>query len=362
MIGRRRTEIALWIATLLIIGALAGWSISRVLYPESGSLSGEGEDQASSYTAKEAELGSTLSLTARAQWKPSAVIYNGADGTVTSVAQIGDGEVQSGTELYTVDARPSIVAEGSLPAFADIGPGDSGPHVRQLQKYLRDSGFDVDPSRTQTDRAVEAVRAWQEKMGYPVDGVVREGDIVWVDALPTRIALDEESFRNGARISAGAGEISVFSGSPQFSLEVDQQVAQRIPEHARVSLEPASDHSWKAEVGERRSSEENPDQIELQLEPVKGTAICEDECDLIPVDDGTAVRADVVLIPNKRGIVIPTAAISTAAADGPPFVTTAENKRIEVEIVQSAEGMSLVEGLAAGTQVLLTGQDGGASN
>lgn len=51
------------------------------------------------------------------------------------------GTVSSGDVLATVSGRPVFVLVGDVPSYRDLGPGMSGPDVRQLEKSLRRLGL-----------------------------------------------------------------------------------------------------------------------------------------------------------------------------------------------------------------------------
>lgn len=58
---------------------------------------------------------------------------------VTSL--LSRGTVSSGDVLATVSGRPVFVLVGDVPSYRDLGPGMSGPDVRQLERSLRRLGL-----------------------------------------------------------------------------------------------------------------------------------------------------------------------------------------------------------------------------
>lgn len=56
---------------------------------------------------------------------------------VTSLPVKAGDKVRAGQVIAQVSGRPVIVLPGRFPAYRDLGPGDEGPDVRQLQQALR---------------------------------------------------------------------------------------------------------------------------------------------------------------------------------------------------------------------------------
>ena len=126
---RKLLKGTLW---LLIVGSLvlAGWwagrhslfvTNSRVVPPA-----------VPTYVVTEATLGRAFTYEASAQWSVAPGPINRLHGTITSVNLSPDKgtEVQDGSQLYSVDRVPVVVAEGTLPLYRDMGPGIAGPDVQ----------------------------------------------------------------------------------------------------------------------------------------------------------------------------------------------------------------------------------------
>ncbi|HSE10826.1 MAG TPA: peptidoglycan-binding protein [Nocardioidaceae bacterium] len=58
-------------------------------------------------------------------------------GPAVVTSLLGRRTVSSGDVLATVSGRPVFVLVGDLPSYRDLGPGMSGPDVRQLERSLR---------------------------------------------------------------------------------------------------------------------------------------------------------------------------------------------------------------------------------
>ena len=111
-------------------------------------------------------------------------------GTVT--AAVGEGDVLvHGDILFVVEGDPVTLFVTDVPFYRALAIGTVGDDVRVLEETLAESGFDAGGTLavdgTFDDATLEAVVAWQESIGAPVDGVVNVGEIVVVED-PIRIA------------------------------------------------------------------------------------------------------------------------------------------------------------------------------
>lgn len=66
----------------------------------------------------------------------------------------------------------------------------------------------------------------------------------------------------------------------------------------------------------------------------------------------TDFLVEIVVIPETVGPVVPVAAIQLDAGNQ-PFVTTPAGERIDIDIVESAQGIAVVEGIEVGTVILI---------
>lgn len=85
---------------------------------------------------------------------------------VTSLPSRGE-KLASGDVLATVAGRPVLVLAGAVPAYRDLGPGMSGPDVRQLEQSLRSLGLDPGPVDGSFDAATgDAVTVMYRRRGF----------------------------------------------------------------------------------------------------------------------------------------------------------------------------------------------------
>jgi peptidoglycan hydrolase-like protein with peptidoglycan-binding domain len=293
------------------------------------------------------EVSSSMQLTALATWEPEPTGTNLASGTVTSVAVSPGQEVGQGAALYAVDLRPVVIARGDTPAFRAMSSGTSGADVAQLQTMLTDLGYEpgaVDGRFSASTAA--AVRAWQRSAGVKADGTVQPGDIIFVTDLPARVVLDGDVVHRGAQVGGGEGVLSRLPDVPAFTIPVSPTQSTAIAAGAEVELQGPDGEAWSAVVGARTSE---TDQVTLVLDGA-ADPVCAAACDSVPVTGETRLGAEVVLVPRAEGLRVPSSALKTRP-DGSVVVIDDSGVEHQVQVGASARGVSLVEGVPAGTLV-----------
>lgn len=119
--------------------------------------------------------------------------------------------IDEGDVLMTISGRPILVLDGAQPSYRDLGPGMSGPDVRQLEAALKRSGIDPGPVDGRYDQATgSGVARLYARHGFrPV--VATSGQLAAV--RPTEAELVA-----GARASGGvqlpADEVVFVRGTP----------------------------------------------------------------------------------------------------------------------------------------------------
>jgi hypothetical protein len=147
-----------------------------------------------------------------------ALTVPAGQGTVTRVAAV-DTEVTRGTELYRLDERPVTALLGVVPMYRDLGPGDYGVDVEQLEANLAAlgyTGFTADDEYT--DNTAEAVEEWQEDLGRDETGRVGRGDVVF---LPEGGRVGTVHAEVGASVTPGTPVLDVTGTDQVATLEVD---------------------------------------------------------------------------------------------------------------------------------------------
>lgn len=336
----------LLVVSLLTAGAGIAWAATTVLSPPVDVL------DSTTFTYVEVvsgEVGSSVNLNTVAEWTLVPVGSNLASGVVTTV-NIGPGqEVGPGTVLYTVNLRPTVIAQGAVPAFQTLSEGSSGADVGQMQSLLATLGFYNYAVDGKFDSVtVGAVEAWQKSLGLDPDGIVEQGDIVYVPTLPTRVALDTELVQRGASLEGGEQVLQGLPASPAFTVPVTDKQATLMPVGTRVRITGPEGNVWEGFVIDQKTDEQGG--VSVFLTGKDGASICGDKCGTIPIAGEALLRSQIITIESVTGLTIPSAAL-LSRADGTLAVTDDAGAQHSVVVVTSARGMSVIEGVAAGTMV-----------
>ena len=339
-----------WVAVtlgILVIGTGVGWAGAVILIPPKDIL------DSSSFTYVEVvdgEVGSSINLNTVAAWTPIPVGSNLASGTVTSVNLSAGQEVGVGSVLYTVNLRPVVVGQGQIPSFQPLSLGASGADVAQLQSMLSSLGFysyEVDGEFDWITQ--QAVQDWQTALGIDDDGSVQAGDIIYVPTLPTRLSLDTDKVSRGASLSGGEEVLRGLPASPTFTIPVTQTQAALIPAGTRVEITGPDGQLWAGYAADHQPSDQG-EGFTVVLQGADGGTICGDDCGSIQVSEEALLRSRIVTVETVRGLTVPSAALRSAS-DGSLVVVDRKGVEHPVTVVESARGMSVIEGVAVGTSV-----------
>ena len=338
-----------WLAAVLVsvvLGGAAVWAAGYVMRPAADPL---GSNDHVLVEVVDGEVGSSISLNAVARWPTTSAGVNRASGVVTSLVAEGATTVTQGSSLFTVGLRPVVVGEGPVPAFRPIGPGERGDDVAQVQRLLRDLSLYQGSINGRVDSKTEtAIRAWQRRLKLPVTGRVEAGDIVFLPDLPSRVALDPKVVAVGKQLSGGEEVLSVLSDEPDFEIPVSTSQRSLIPEGTVVELTGPQGESWNAVTGAPRAGE-GP---ELAVVPLEATerSICADQCGSLAVTGETRLAAKVITVPTRSGLVVPSSAL-VSGLNGEVGVVDEGGAMHTVQVVASARGMSVIEGVERGLRV-----------
>jgi HlyD family secretion protein len=116
------------------------------------------------------------------------------------------GTVRNGALIAEIDGAPMFVLTGSVPAWRDLAPGETGPDVAELQKALAALGYsdEGDTPGYYGGGTEDAVSAFYEHLGYtvptaaPAGGTgtgagaatgpqVPQGDVLFLPSLPATV-------------------------------------------------------------------------------------------------------------------------------------------------------------------------------
>ena len=342
--------VALSLVLVAAVGAAGFWAGRVALEPPTDPLDVVVEP--ASYVVDVGSVGRSLNFTALAEWELGDLGQGSAVGVVTSV-ELPDGAalVGQGDVVFSVGLRPVVVAEGLVPMFRSLGLRDEGADVAQLQMLLSDLGFFTAEADGVFGTATRtAVRDWQESLGLERSGVVQAGDIVFVPGLPARVVVSQ-SVWVGARLFGGETVLQLVPDEPRFWIRLSPEQSTLVPLSADVRVQ-YGEGVWEARI-ERALEQPEFGWLDLILVGADGGPVCGDVCESwVLLDDRNDYRAEIIVIPRTDGPVVPVAAIGSGPG-GNPFVTLEDGSTVPIRIIESANGIAVVEGVEPGTVILL---------
>jgi hypothetical protein len=116
----------------------------------------------------------------------------GSSAVYISKLDVAAGDtIRNGRQLAEIDGEPLFALTGTVPAWRDLIPGESGPDVTELQKALAALGY-YDNGDTPGDFGAateDAVSLYYEHLGYtpPSTGGVPAADVVFLSSLPATV-------------------------------------------------------------------------------------------------------------------------------------------------------------------------------
>lgn len=340
----------LWalMAVVFLAGSVGWWAAREVLVTPQDPLADAPEPVL--YEVVEGSVGRSLSLAAVAEWEATPVARIERSGIVTSLEIESGAVVEPGDILFTVDLRPVVVAAGDVPTFRDMGRGDEGEDIAQLQRLLVSLGYlqpEPDGVFGTTTRA--AVRQWQDSLGIRDDGAVLVGDVMFVPELPARIILGE-AITVGSRLAGGEEAALTLTEEPAFWVPLTPEQRSLVPLDSEVWVS-YGDGVWQAQTVravETDSSQTGTMELRLVLEALGGGTVCGQMCaEWVGLEGRTDFPAEVVVVPETEGPVVPIAGISTDP-EGNSMVTLESGDPVEVEMIASYGGQAVVEGVQVG--------------
>lgn len=296
------------------------------------------------------EVGRSLTLVTAVTREFSVVATNRLPGTVTAVEDLQ--AIGPGDTLYSVEQTPVRAVAGDLPFYRDLGQGDEGEDVAQLQDALRALGLLSGPSDGQfgpdTERAVEE---WQEMLGLEETGEIPLGRLVAIPQLPGPVRVDSSVIAPGLVLTGGEPVISVPGDHPEFVMHLSTAQADLIPGEATLTVTSGED-SWPAVIASSAPGDQGTD---LTLTAPDGSVVCGADCGSLSGAETTNLMTQVEIVPAVNGPAIPLSAITTET-DGRTTVERADGTEVEVSVEGIEDGIAVVDGLEPGEEILLPGE------
>ncbi|WP_199034382.1 peptidoglycan-binding protein [Glycomyces salinus] len=221
-------------------------------------------------------------------------------GTVTRAPEVG-ARLHPGDALIHVDETPVTLLDGDLPMYRDLGPGDRGADVEQLERNLSElgyQGFTADDEYTWL--TAEAVQRWQEDLGVERSGRVAHGAVVFVAG---HRRVDRLHVQVGDSVRGGEAIVDLTGGDRVASLEIDVDERERAEPGTAVAVALPGGETIPGTVSAVRvvesESDDAPDAEPIaQIEVALDGDVPDDLLDA-PVEVIVTVeeRADVLLVP-----------------------------------------------------------------
>ncbi|WP_160159414.1 peptidoglycan-binding protein [Actinomyces culturomici] len=358
MAARRLPRLLAAAFAILVVGALAGWSLRVLLAPPSPT------ETASPYalvTAQSGQLGRAITLNSSATRQATTTLVSQLDGTLTSL-DVQEGESNGvGSLLYTVDMLPVVLAEGTVPAYRTLTEGMKGPDVVQLQRFLNAvGGYGLAEDGEFAGRTTRAVLEWNRSLGIPDDPTVPLGRIVFAARTPLSLTWADD-VELGTPVHVGDPIGKVLADEPTFTMTIPSGQLALVSEGMPASIS-TSTRTWDARIGPITIDPETNEATTI-LQPAEGaTSICGDECALIPAQGAKGMRTTITVVPERSGVVVPTSALRVDA-NGATVLIDEGGALLPVEVLVSVSGRSIVTGVDEGTRLrVLSTSEGSAAD
>ncbi|SDE21095.1 peptidoglycan-binding domain-containing protein [Glycomyces harbinensis] len=299
-------------------------------------------------------------ITAVETWKGTldhgtpATIGTAASGTVTRLPAVGDDLAVGDTEIY-VDEQPVVLLEGVIPMYRDLGPGDKGRDVEQLERGLADLGYDgFTVDREFTWYTAEAVRRWQRDLKVEKTGTVGADAVVFV-AEGGRV--DRLHVAVGDTVAAGDAVLDLSGPEVFASLEVEVSDLDLVETGTEVLVLPADGTTVAGTVARREVVEADAEAEGEEAEPVARIEVALAE----PVPEeqiGSPVSVEVVVERREDVLLVPVSALLALSEGGFGLQLAGQDAIVVVETGLFADGKVEItgEGLTEGTEVGTAGR------
>ncbi|ROQ68127.1 putative peptidoglycan binding protein [Streptomyces sp. 840.1] len=177
-----RKQLGAVIGAVVLVGA-GGWVAGSQVHSPADAAAAHSAPKAGPVTVavQRQALTATVVATGAVEFdSPEPLSLAGAVGTGTAATAGGEGaeqrvtkapvsgaQVKEGDVLMTVNGRPVLALQGTVPMYRALGPGMSGDDVKQLQKALRRLGFEPGGvTGTFGQGTAAAVTGWYAHKGY----------------------------------------------------------------------------------------------------------------------------------------------------------------------------------------------------
>jgi multidrug efflux pump subunit AcrA (membrane-fusion protein) len=317
---------------------------------------GAGEDGRPIVTAtvQRTTLREVIATRGTVEFAVSDTLLGAVAGRVTNVAAATGDIVAAGSPLLSVNGRPLVAANGDFPYWRTLRFGDEGLDVRQLEEMLLRDGFepgDVDESFTRaTERALEE---WQEARGFPVDGILRETDLL-VAVWPARVGV--VLVKVGDFVSPGMPLVQLTETEFTLSLELAPTELLRVQAGLAVEIEVTGNRATGTGIlGEPELVTVVPPFPGAEVESAYFANVALEAS--LDVVDGANVKATIVIREIVDAVVVPLAAVILDERGLPAVQVQEADGTVRLVSVVTGFGqgslIEIISGLAGGEVVIL---------
>jgi peptidoglycan hydrolase-like protein with peptidoglycan-binding domain len=323
------------------VGAAAYWAGSTAILPP---VIPAESHVIVTYRAEVGTVGRTLALPVSASWPITQTLLAGWDGLITTVVHPPGGLAQVGDVLATVNLEPVVVAPGAIPMFRTLRAGVQGQDVAQFQGLLRALDYlTASPDGRFGPTTIRATQRWQNAIGATADGSVEPGSLIFVESLPVRLDL---VVAVGQRINPSSEFLRVLGDRPSFTATIAGSQRPELTSGMTIAIKAPSGSTWEGTLDTFEPL--NDGRYSVVVSGVE----CGEGCQDVPIDGETALSGSVELVPETRGVVIPTSAM-TLQPSAAMTVTLVDGSVRPVQILAEADGFAVVTGIDAGTPIQL---------
>ncbi|WP_188191784.1 efflux RND transporter periplasmic adaptor subunit [Nonomuraea sp. SYSU D8015] len=154
-------------------------------------------------------------------------------GTITWLPESGQ-QITRGKSLYRLDNKPVVLMYGDTPAYRDLKIGTEGKDVENLERNLRELGYDgftVDDEYTYD--TYEAVMEWQDDRGLDETGVVELGRVVFA---PGKVRVESLEAEEGQPAQPGQKVLTYTGTSKVVTAQLEAEDQRMAKEGAKVEV------------------------------------------------------------------------------------------------------------------------------
>lgn len=353
---RRRTRGLVVIVAVAVIAAAGGVLASRWI-KSPAELAAESSAPAPSVITAPVELrvvstgmvtrgtvGSLSTIDAIPAQTPAGV----ARALITRLPVEAGAKLNPGDVVVEISGQPVFYLPGQIPAYRDLGPGDTGPDVTQLQHALRAAGYgDSDPVGHYGPATTAAVAALYAGHGYRPrgKGALPMSAVDYVNSPSSTVVtlnatLGEDASKADIELASGALVVLVDQTPAATGL---MDVGATVQLTAEILNQTATGTITKIVPGKAGGDP---------------TAIVSPTKPLNPGWAGQDIRVAITKASSKgKVLAVPVSAISMGGDGTTKMVLIRDGKQVDVPVTVGATGGGYAQITPTGTTPVAAGDD-----